>query len=72
MDDVLIDNLVVFSAIIYYIFLCMVYLLRAYERDKLELMFAPVFSFLLFPFVVLWTLNLSNERDIGRLIAGLR
>ncbi|MBE3122353.1 MAG: hypothetical protein IMZ53_14205 [Thermoplasmata archaeon] len=71
MDEVLIDNLVVFSAIIYYAFLCIVYLLRAYERDKLELMFAPVFSFLLVPFVALWTLNLLNESDIGRLITGL-
>ena len=71
MDEVLIDNLVVFSAIIYYAFLCIVYLLRAYERDKLELMFAPVFSFLLIPFVVLWTLNLLNESGIGRLITGL-
>jgi hypothetical protein len=71
MDDILIDNLVIFSAIIYYIFLCIVYLLRAYERDKLELMFAPIFSFLLIPFITLWTLNLLNESDIGRLITGL-
>ena len=70
MDDVLIDNLVIFSAIIYYTFLCIVYLLRAFERDKLELMFAPVFSFLLIPFVALWTLNLVNESDVGRLMTG--
>ena len=71
MDQALIDNLVVFSAIIYYLFLCLVYLLRAYERDKLELIFAPVFSLLLVPFVALWILNLLNGSDIGRLIAGL-
>jgi len=70
-EEGLIDNLVVFSAIIYYAFLCIVYLLRAYERDKLELIFAPVFSVLLIPFVSLWTLNLLNESDIGRLITGL-
>jgi Na+-driven multidrug efflux pump len=69
MDEALIDNLVVFSAIIYYLFLCLVYLLRAYERDKLELMLAPVFSLLLVPFVALWILNLLNGSDIGRLIA---
>jgi len=69
-NEVLIDNLVVFSAIIYYAFLCIVYLLRAYECDKLELMFAPIFSFLLVPFVALWTLNLLNASDSGRLIAG--
>jgi hypothetical protein len=68
MDEALIDNLVVFSAIIYYLFLCLVYLLRAYERDKQELMLAPVFSFLLVPFVALWILNLLNGSDIGRLI----
>ena len=71
MDKVLIDNLVVFSVIIYYLLLCLVYLLRAYECDKQELMFAPVFSFLLVPFVVLWILNLLNGSDIGRLITGL-
>ena len=71
MDEVLIDNVVVFFAIIYYAFLCIVYLLRAYERDKLELMFAPVFSFLLIPFVALWTFNLLNGSDSGRLLTGL-
>ena len=71
MDKVLIDNLVVVSAIIYYLFLCLVFLFRAYERDKLELMLAPVFSLLLAPFVVLWMLNVLNGSDIGRLIAGI-
>jgi len=71
MDEVLIDKLVVLSAVIYYAFLCIVYLLRAYERDKQELMLAPIFSFLLVPFVALWILNLINRSDIGRLITGL-
>jgi len=70
MDQVLMDNLVVFSAIIYYAFLCLVYLLRAYERDKQELMLGPIFSLLLLPFIFLWILNLLNGSDIGRLIAG--
>jgi len=34
MDEVLIDILVIISSIIYYLFLCLVYLLRAFERDK--------------------------------------
>ena len=68
MDEILIDTLVVFSAIIYYLFLCLVYLLRAFERDKEELILAPVFSFLLVPFVALWILNLLNGSEIGRLI----
>jgi len=70
-DDILIDNLVVFSAVIYYAFLCLVYLLRAYERDKQELMLSPIFSFLLVPFVALWILNILNLGDIGRFITGL-
>lgn len=70
MDEVIIDNLVVFSTIIYYAFLCIVYLMRAYERDKMQLILAPVFSFLLVPFVALWIINLLNGSDIGRLIAG--
>ncbi|MBN2602878.1 MAG: hypothetical protein JXA91_01945 [Candidatus Thermoplasmatota archaeon] len=70
MDEVLIDNLVVYSAIIYYAFLSIVFLFRAYERDKQELMLAPIFSLLLVPFVALWTLNLLNGSDIGRLITG--
>ena len=60
MDEVLIDNLVITSSIIYYLFLCLVYLLRAFERDKEELILAPIFSLLLIPFVVLWILNLLN------------
>ena len=71
MEQALLDNLVVFSAIIYYAILCLVFLLRAFERDKQELMFAPIFSLLLFPFVALWILNLLNKSDIGRLITML-
>jgi len=70
-DEILIDNLVVFSAVIYYAFLCLVFLLRAYKRDKQELMLAPIFSFLLVPFVALWILNLLNGSDTERLITGL-
>jgi hypothetical protein len=68
MEQTLIDDLVVVSAILYYAFLCLIYLLRAFERDKQELMLAPVFSFLLVPFIALWSLNLVNRSDIGRLI----
>ena len=71
MDEVLIDTLVFVSSIIYYLFLCLVYLLRAFERDKEELMLAPIFSLLLVPFVALWILNLLNGSKIGRLITML-
>ena len=68
MEQALTDSLVVVSAILYYAFLCLIYLLRAFKRDKQELMLAPVFSFLLVPFIALWALNLLNRSDIGRLI----
>ena len=71
MDGVLIDNLVILSALAYYAFLCVVYLLRAHERDRLELMLAPVFSLLLIPFAALWIVNLLIGSSLGRLIAGL-
>jgi hypothetical protein len=70
MDITLNDNLFFITAIIFYSFLCIVYLLRAFAFDKLELILFPVFSFLLIPFVILWTLNLLSESDSGRLIAG--
>ena len=68
MEQTLIDTLVVISAILYYAFLCLIYLLRVFERDKQELMLGPVFSFLLVPFIALLALNLLNRSDIGRLI----
>ena len=71
MDEVLIDNLVIASSIIYYLFLCLIYLLRAFQRDKEELILAPIFSLLLIPFVALWILNILNRSEIGRLITML-
>ena len=68
MEQVLIDNLVVVSAVLYYAFLCLIYLLRVFERDKQELMLGPVFSFLLIPFIALLALNLLSRSDNERLI----
>jgi len=67
-DEILIDNLVVVSAILYYAFLCLIYLLRFFELDKQELMLGPVFSFLLVPFITLLILNILTRNDIWRLI----
>jgi hypothetical protein len=50
MDRILIDNLFVFFALIYYTVLVVVYLLRAHELPELELKLSPVFSALLVPF----------------------
>jgi hypothetical protein len=69
MDEILIDNLVITSSIIYYLFLCLVFLFRAFQREKEELILAPLFCLLLVPFIVLWTLNLLNGGDLERLIA---
>jgi len=44
MDGVLIDNMVVFFAVVYYAFLVMVYLVRAHNLSDLELKMAPIFS----------------------------
>ena len=71
MDTALLDNLVVFFALVYYAFLSVVYLLRAQGQSKLELKLSPVFSLQLIPFVLLWILNFLLGNDSGRLLAGL-
>jgi len=58
MDGVLIDNLVVFFALVYYAVLIVVYLLRAHELTEMEWKMGPVFSALLIPFASLWVVNL--------------
>ncbi len=70
MSDVLVDNLVVECSLVYYAFLCVVYLLRSYQKDKAELKLAPIFSLLLVPFILLWVSNVYLRSDIERLISG--
>jgi len=57
-------------SLVFYAFLCVVYILRSYQKDKAELKLAPVFSLLLVPFILFWVLNISIGSDGGRLIAG--
>jgi len=71
MDGVLIDDLVVFFALVYYAVLIIVYLLRAHELTEMEWKMGPVFSALLIPFALLWVVNLTIDNDSGRLITGL-
>lgn len=71
MDEVLIDNLVVFFALVYYTVLVIVYLLRSHELTEMEWKMSPVFSLLLIPFASLWALNLIIGNDSGRLMTGL-
>jgi hypothetical protein len=68
MPNALIDNLVVLFAVVYYVFLCIVYIVRAFGNDKLELAMAPAFSILLAPFMILWFAVLFTGADILRLI----
>jgi len=71
MDGVLIDDLVVFFALVYYAVLIIVYVLRAHELTEMEWKMGPVFSALLIPFALLWVVNLTIDNDSGRLITGL-
>jgi len=68
MDQALLDNIVVLFAIVYYAFLCLVYLVRAFGKDKLELAMAPAFSVLLGPFAILWVVNIVNGAGSSRLV----
>jgi len=71
MDAALLDNLVVFFALVFYAFLFVVYLLRARELSKFEFKLRIAFSAQLVPFATLWILNLLIGNDSGRLLAGL-
>ena len=71
MDAVLLDNLVVLFALVFYAFLFVVYLLRARELSKFEFKLKIAFSAQLIPFASLWILNLLGGNDSGRLLAEL-
>jgi hypothetical protein len=71
MDAVLVDDLVVFFALVFYAFLFVVYVLRARELSRLEWKLRVAFSVQLVPFVSLWVVNLLIGNDSGRLLAGL-
>jgi hypothetical protein len=70
-DAVLVDNIVVFFALVFYAFLFIVYILRARELSGLELKLRIAFSVQLVPFAALWILNLLIGSGSGRLLAGL-
>ena len=71
MDAALLDDLVVFFALVFYAFLFVVYLLRARELSKFEFKLRIAFSVQLVPFASLWILNLLIGNDSGRLPTGL-
>lgn len=71
MDATLLDNLVVFFALVFYAFLFVVYFLRARELSTFEFKLRIAFSAQLVPFASLWILNLLIGNDSGRLLIGL-
>jgi hypothetical protein len=71
MDAILLDNLFVFFAFVYYAELIIVYLLRAHELTRIEWKMSPVFSALLIPFASIWFANIILGNGDGRALAGL-
>ena len=71
MAAALLDNLMVFFALVFYAFLFVVYLLRARDLSKFEFKLRIAFSIQLVPFASLWILNLLIGNDSGRLLAEL-
>ena len=71
MDAGLLDDLVVFFALVFYAFLFVVYVLRARELSRLEWKLRGAFSVQLVPFVSLWVVNLLIGNDSVRLLTGL-
>lgn len=69
MEQALVDNLVMFFALTYYLLLVIVYVLRAHEKSRLEIRLGPLFSVQLIPFIGLWALNLFNSFNVSRLVA---
>ena len=55
------DTAVLGFGLLYYLFLCLVFVLRAYERDE-ELRLKYVFSIQLLPFGALFLLNLMDNQ----------
>jgi hypothetical protein len=67
MDQALIDDLVFFFALAYYLLLVIVYVLRAHEKASMEMRLGPLFSAQLIPFIGLWMANLVNVLNVSRL-----
>jgi len=65
-----VDTLMVLFAVGYNVTLIVVYLFRAYEKERLELKLAYFFSGFLIPFTLLWLANLVGGSGAGRLLTG--
>ena len=53
-----VDGLVVLFAVVFYAFLCLVYILRGLENERAELALAVPFSLQLAPFSILFAVNI--------------
>ena len=66
-----VDYLVIFFALVFYVFLIVVYLLRARQLEMVEWKLSLPFSFQLIPFALLWVVNFLIGNDSGRLVVEL-
>jgi small-conductance mechanosensitive channel len=66
----IIDNAMIFFALLFNICIIFVLLARAHEHYKFEDAIGILVNLLIIPFLVLWLLNLINGRDNARLITG--
>ena len=61
-----VDGLVVLFAVVFYAFLCLVYMLRGLERGRAELALAVPFSLQLAPFAILFGVNILDGAGLLR------
>jgi hypothetical protein len=66
MSNSVVDGLVLIFAVVFYAFLCVVYILRGLEKERAELALAVPFSLQIAPFAILFALNVINGSDIMR------
>jgi len=68
MVNSVVDGLVILFAVVFYAFLCLVYIIRGLGKDKLELSLATAFSVQLVPFAILLGAVILFGAEIPRII----
>ena len=63
-----VDGLVVLFAVVFYAFVCLVYIIRGLGNEKLELSLAPAFSVQLVPFSILLGAVMVFGAEIPRIV----
>lgn len=69
MDQMLVDGLVILFAVLFYAFLCLIYIVRGLGNETLELSLAPAFSVQLAPFAILFGAGMVSGAGIWRVVA---